>query len=72
MSNFKLLFLCSKVIRLTLLCFKVRWLIPCLLMYCRIHVTCCDHRKKYSIFAWPCIIDINNIDNQLGATIAVY
>jgi len=39
MSNFKLLFLCSKVIRLTLLYFKVRWLIPCLLMYCRIHVS---------------------------------
>ena len=24
------------------------------------------------IFAWPCIIDINNIDNQLDATITVY
>jgi len=48
MSNFQLLFLCSKVIRLTLFCFKVRWLIPCLLMYCRIHLMCCDHRNKYS------------------------
>ena len=24
------------------------------------------------IFAWPCIIDINNINNQLDATITVY
>ena len=26
----------------------------------------------YLIFAWPCIIDINNIDNQLDATITAY
>jgi len=24
------------------------------------------------IFVWPCIIDINNVDNQLDATITVY
>ena len=24
------------------------------------------------IFAWPCIIDVNNIDNQLDATITAY
>jgi hypothetical protein len=24
------------------------------------------------IFAWPCIIDINNIDNQLDATVTAY
>ena len=24
------------------------------------------------IFAWTCIIDINNIDNQLDATVTVY
>ena len=26
----------------------------------------------YLIFAWPCSIDINNIDNQLDATITAY
>ena len=26
----------------------------------------------YLIFAWPCIIDINNIDNQLDTTIMAY
>ena len=26
----------------------------------------------YLIFAWPCIIDINNINNQLDATITAY
>jgi len=36
-----------------------------------------DERKGLTwlmniIFAWPCMIDINNIDNQLDATIKVY
>ena len=31
-----------------------------------------EHLKGILIFAWTCIIDINNIDNQIDATITVY
>ena len=31
-----------------------------------------QHIFHYLIFAWPCIIDINNIDNQLDATVTAY
>ena len=34
--------------------------------------TCTEEHKVRLMFAWPCIIDINNIDNQLDATITVY
>ena len=32
----------------------------------------CQNTHKNLMFSWPCIIDINNIDNQLDATIMVY
>ena len=40
------------------------------------HYTTClnfrHHASFHLIFAWSCIIDINNIDNQLDATITAY
>jgi hypothetical protein len=37
----------------------------------RVHAVCVNTASSL-IFVWPCIIDTNNIDNQLDATITVY
>ena len=40
---------------------------------CKCSNQCMNKAKLINlIFAWPCIIDINNIDNQLDATIMAY
>ena len=51
---------------------SLKWYTLCILTFRHRASSILGQAFHYLIFAWPCIIDINNIDNQLDATITAY